>query len=50
MKSIEDRLDEIREDPIKLKRAFTVIWVVAYGMLMLGAFIIIWVLADQWLF
>lgn len=44
MKSMEDRLEEIRNDPVKLKRAFTVIWVAAYGMLVLGAFIIVAVL------
>ncbi len=44
MKSIEDRLEEIKNDPVKLKRAFTFIWVAAYSMLMLGAFTIIWVL------
>ena len=50
MKSIEDRLDDIREDPVKLRRAFKAVWIIAYGMLMLGAFIIIWVLAEQLLF
>ena len=35
MKSMEERVAEIRDDPVKLKRAFTAIWVVAYGMLML---------------
>jgi hypothetical protein len=50
MKSLEDRLDEIKEDPVKLRRTFTAIWVIAYGMLILGAFIIIWILAEQLLF
>ncbi len=44
MKSIEERLEDIRNDPVKLKRVFTAIWVAAYSMLILGAFIIIWVL------
>jgi len=44
VKTIEERLEEIRNDPVKLKRAFTVIWVSAYSMLMLGAFIIVAVL------
>lgn len=44
MKSMEDRIREIRDDPVKLKRTFTVIWVAAYGMLVLGAFIIIAIL------
>ena len=41
MKSIEQRLEEIKEDPVKLRHVFTAIWVIAYSMLMLGAFIII---------
>lgn len=46
-KSIAERLDDIREDPKKLKRVFTAIWVVAYAMLMLGAFIILAVIFTE---
>lgn len=49
MKSMEERVAEIRDDPVMLKRAFTAIWVVAYGMLMLGAFLIIAVLLSAYL-
>lgn len=49
MKSMEERVAEIRDDPVKLKRAFTAIWVVAYGMLMLGTFLIIAVLLSAYL-
>lgn len=49
MKSMGERVAEIRDDPVKLKRAFTAIWVVAYGMLMLGAFLIIAVLLSAYL-
>ena len=49
MKSMEERVAEIRDDPVKLKRAFTAIWVVAYGMMMLGAFLIIAVLLSAYL-
>lgn len=49
MKSMEERVAEIRDDPVKLKRAFIAIWVVAYGMLMLGAFLIIAVLLSAYL-
>ena len=45
MKSLRERVEEIREDPVKFKRAFTIIWAVSYGMLMLGAFLIIAVFA-----
>ena len=44
MKSLAERVSEIRDDPVKLKRAFTLIWGVSYGMLVLGGFIIIWAL------
>ncbi|MBR4245347.1 MAG: hypothetical protein IKQ14_08170 [Candidatus Methanomethylophilaceae archaeon] len=44
MKSLEERAEEIRNDPKKLKRVFTITWIAAYSMLILGAIIIIWVL------
>lgn len=44
MKSLAERVSEIRDDPVKLKRVFTLIWVVSYGILVLGGFIIIWAL------
>ena len=47
MKSIEERLEEIQDDPVKLKWSFNFIWIVSYGMLMLGAFIIIAVLIQD---
>lgn len=47
MKSWEDRLEEIKEDPVKLRRVFNLVWGVAYGMLMLGAFLIILVFATD---
>ncbi len=49
MKSMDERLTEIREDPVKLKRVFTIIWVASYSMLVLGAFIIIAVLLANYL-
>ncbi len=49
MKSMEERIREIREDPVKLKRAFTAIWVASYSMLVLGAFIIVAVLIYSYL-
>ena len=47
MKSIEDRYLEIKNDPKRLARAFKIIWIVAYSMLILGFILIIWVLAVQ---
>ncbi|MDD2626055.1 MAG: hypothetical protein PHT00_02215 [Candidatus Methanomethylophilus sp.] len=49
MKSIEERIEEIKEDPVKLRRVFIVIWAVAYGMLIFGAFLIIAVYALNWI-
>ncbi|MFA6804968.1 MAG: hypothetical protein WCQ23_00625 [Candidatus Methanomethylophilaceae archaeon] len=44
MRSFEDRWDEIKKDPVKLKRLFTAIWVIAYSMLIIGFILILWVL------
>ena len=49
MKSIQERISEIQQDPVKLKRAFTAIWGISYGMLVLGAFLIIAVLISPYL-
>ncbi len=40
-------MEEVREDPEKLKRLFTIIWVSAYSMLVLGGLIIVWVLVQN---
>jgi len=50
VRSFGEVWDEIREDPVKLKRVFTVIWVSAYSMLIIGSFIIIWFLSKVYLF
>lgn len=47
MKSWEDRWEEIKEDPVRIRRLFTFIWAVAYGMLMLGSFLIILIFATD---
>ena len=47
MRSIEDISLDIRNDPQKLARAFKIIWITAYSMLILGFILIIWVLVDQ---
>jgi predicted nucleic acid-binding Zn ribbon protein len=39
---IEDKFLEISEDSKKRARAFKVGWIIAYSMLLLGAFLIIW--------
>lgn len=43
MKSFEERWNDIKDDPKKLKRLFTFIWVTAYSMLILGFVLIVWV-------
>lgn len=50
MKSIEDRLEDIKEDPVKFKRAFSAIYIISYVMLMLGALLIVGILAYTYLF
>ena len=47
MKSLEERYFEIKNDPVKLARFFKITWIVAYSMLILGFFLIIWVLFDS---
>ena len=49
MKSLRERVEGIWEDPIKVRRAFTLIWAISYGMLVLGAFLTIAVFALNWL-
>ena len=44
MRPLKDRVDDIADDPKKLKRVFTFIWVVAYSMMILGFILIVWVL------
>jgi cell division septal protein FtsQ len=43
VRSVRERVDEISDDPMKLKRVFTAIWVIAYSMLILGFLLIVWV-------
>lgn len=45
--SLEDRYHEITEDPKKAAKFFKFAWIVAYGMLILGAIIIVVLLANQ---
>ena len=47
MRSIEDIYLDIKNDPKKLARAFKIIWIVGYSMLILGFLLIVWVLVDQ---
>ncbi len=49
MKSLKERLEGILEDPVKTRRGFTAIWLISYGMLVFGAFLIIAVFALNWL-
>jgi cell division septal protein FtsQ len=43
VRSFRERADSISEDPKKLKRVFTFIWVTAYLMLILGFLLMVWV-------
>lgn len=46
---MEERLEEIKEDPVKTKRAFTSIYAISYGMLVLGLLIIVAILIYTYL-
>jgi len=43
VRSIKERVNEISDDPKKLKRTFAFIWIVAYAMLIMGFLLMIWV-------
>ena len=45
--SLEDRYFDIKNDPKKRARAFKVIWLASYGMLLMGAFLIVYILWRQ---
>ena len=47
MRSLRKRVEEISDDPKKLKRTFAFIWITAYLMLILGFILIVWVLFYQ---
>ena len=42
--SLEDRFHDIMDDPKKRARAFKIIWIVGYAMLMLGSLITVYML------
>ena len=42
--SLEDRFLRIRDDPQKRARAFKVIWIVGYAMLVLGSLLTVYFL------
>lgn len=43
---LEDKYYEIKDDPKKRAKAFKVVWIVSYSMLLLGAVLIVWALAQ----
>ncbi len=47
MRSIEDIYLDIKNDPKKMARAFKIIWIAAYSMLILGFILIVWALAIK---
>ncbi len=46
MKSLEERYEELVENPKKVKRFFSFAWIVSYTMLIIGFVIILWVLIQ----
>ncbi len=49
MKSLEERYEDVIEDPKKIKKAFNIIWIIAYSMLILGFILILWVFLQEYL-
>jgi hypothetical protein len=47
VRSAKEIVNGIVDDPVKLKRAFTFIWVVAYSILILGFLLIVWVFYES---
>jgi len=45
--SLEDRYIAIRDDPEKRGKAFKIVWLVSYGMLLLGAILTVYFLWKQ---
>jgi predicted nucleic acid-binding Zn ribbon protein len=45
--SLEDRYLEIKNNPEKRGKAFKIIWLVGYFMLLLGAFLTVYFLWDN---
>lgn len=48
--SLEDRWDEIKEDPKRMGRLFKIVWISAYSMLILGIAVILYYLMQVHLF
>ena len=46
MKSMDERVEELTSNPDKFRKLFNITWIVAYGMLILGFAIIVWVLLQ----
>jgi cell division septal protein FtsQ len=45
--SLEDRYIAIRDDPEKRGKAFKWVWMISYGMLLLGAFLTVYFIWVQ---
>jgi len=43
LRSLRERVDGISEDPKKLKWTFSLIWIIAYVMLIVGFLLMVWV-------
>jgi hypothetical protein len=48
VKSFEERIRSLTEDPVKLKRVWTAGWIIAYSMLVLGFLLMIWVFFSEY--
>jgi hypothetical protein len=47
VRSLRERVDDISDDPVKQRRAFMFVWVVAYSMLILGFLLMVWIFVKN---
>lgn len=48
--ALEDRWEEIKQDPKRLARLFKIVWILAYSTLMFGIIVILYYLMMAHLF
>lgn len=48
--TLEDRWEDIKQDPKRLGRLFKIVWIAAYSMLILGVIVILYYLMATHLF
>lgn len=47
MKSLEERFEDLKEDPVRLRRVLYAAIAIAYSMLMIGVVLIVYILYTE---